>query len=148
MLALTALAIAACSPDVGPRGPSLSRLPLAPHTQVVFQQRVCDEGANSFCAVEEVLAGSGYASPDALLAAETRLLRSLHWRRVNADTGLERAAYSPAGHLRLTYATARGELESVAFGWVQRPHRIAVALAHTLFERTPALALQVEVGQG
>jgi hypothetical protein len=114
----------------------------------VFEERVCDAGANAFCAVELVLAGSGYPSPDALLTAETRLLRRLHWKRVNADTGLERAAYSPAGRLRLTYATARGELESVEFGWVQRPHRIAVALADTLFDRTPALAMQVEVGQG
>jgi hypothetical protein len=145
---LLALLIVACSPDTGPRSPSLSHVPLVPNSRVLLQVRSCDTGAYAFCSLQLVVVGRGYPTANALLDSETELLRAHHWHRANADTGLERAAYSPSGKLRLTYATAHGELESIDLGWVQRPRRITVALAHTLFENTPALSLLVEVSAG
>jgi hypothetical protein len=140
--------IGGCSPDTGPRSPSFAKVPLAPHSHVLLKVRACNRGANAFCALEAVVIGSGYPSSNALLESETRLLRRLHWRRANADTGLQRAAYSPGGKLRLTYATAHGELEGIDLGWQQRRHAIEVALAHTLFVDRPALSLLVEEGTG
>jgi hypothetical protein len=148
VLLTPSLALGGCGPDTGPRSPSLSAVPLAPRAHVLLQVRACNRGANAFCALELVVVGEGYPTAAALLSSETRLLRRLHWRRANADTGLERAAYSPGGHLRLTYATAHGELEGIELGWVQRRRPISVALAHALFQNTPALSLLVEEGQG
>jgi len=140
--------IVGCSPDTGPRSPSLSLVPLAPRARVLLQVRACNGGANAFCALQLVVVGSGYPTAHALLDAETHLLRTHHWLKVNADTALERAAYSPGGKVRVTYATAHGELESIELGWTQRRRPITVALAHTLFENRPALALLVENGTG
>jgi hypothetical protein len=141
-------ALAACSPDTGPRSPSLAKVPLAPRSRVLLQVRACNSGANAFCALQLVLVGDGYATANSLLESEARVLHRLHWKRANADTGLERAAYSPGGRIRLTYATAHGELESIDLGWTKRRHPIEVALAHALFRNTPALALLVEEGTG
>jgi hypothetical protein len=142
------LLLVGCSPSTGPRSPSLKLVPLAPNSRVLLHVRVCNRGTNAFCALQLVVVGRGYRTAVAMIDSETRLLHALRWRRVNADTGLERAAYSPSGRLRLTYATAHGELESIELGWTQRRRKITVALAHTLFANTPALALLVEEGSG
>lgn len=115
---------------------------------MVTDIRACDGGANAYCGLELVVVGHGYRSPDALLAGESKLLRRLHWHHANADTALERAADSPADRLRVTYATTKGELTSIELGWVHRRPAFAVALAHTLFGRQPALAMVVEEGAG
>jgi hypothetical protein len=148
LLCSLSLLIVGCSPDTGPRSPSLSLVPLAPHSHVMLQVRACNGGANPFCSLQLVVVGSGYSTAHALLDTEAQLLRRRHWRKVNADTALERAAYSPGGKVRLTYATAHGELESIELGWTQRRRLITVALAHTLFENRPAIALLVENGTG
>jgi hypothetical protein len=147
-LCAIALVLAGCSPDTGPRSPSLATVPLAPHSRVLLQIRACNSGNNSFCALQLVVVGDGYPSSDALLESETGTLHKLHWRSVNADTGLQRAAYSPSGKLRLTYATAHGELEGIELGWAKRRRAIEVALAHALFRKTPALSFLVEEGTG
>jgi len=147
-LCAVASVLAACGPNTGAGSPALSTVPLAPHSHVALRIRACNKGADAFCALELVLVGHGYTTSNALLDSEASLLARLHWRQAHADTGLERAANSPGGGLRLTYATARGELQSIGLGWSKRAPALAVALAHTMFDNVPALALLVEVGSG
>jgi hypothetical protein len=115
---------------------------------VLLKVHACNGGANAFCALQLVVVATGYPNSNALLDRETQLLGRMHWRRANADTGLQRAAYSPRGKLRLTYATAHGELEGIELGWARRRRAIQVALARTLFVNQPALSLLVEEGTG
>ena len=102
---------------------------------------------NAFCALELVVAARATdREGDAL--GESVLLRRLHWRPANADTGLERAAYSPGDKLRVTYATGHGELASIELGWTKRRRVVEVALARLLFANRPAMSMLVEIGPG
>ncbi len=148
MIAIVVLVVGGCAPGGADRTPSLASVPLVRGAHVRVRVRVCNKGANAFCALELVVAGTGYRTSMQLLRAETALLKRLHWRHANADTGLERAAYAPGGKLRLTYATPKGDLESVDLGWVQRNRTIRVALAHVMFENEPAMSMLVEDGPG
>ena len=148
MLAAIVLAVGGCTPGGADRSPSLASVPLARGAHVIVHVRVCNKGANAFCALELVVVGDGYRNSVQLLMAETRLLKRLHWKHANADTGLERAAYTPGDKLRMTYATPKGDLESVELGWVQRSRAITIALSHVMFENTPALSMLVEEGPG
>jgi hypothetical protein len=147
-IAAVVLAVGGCGSGGADRSPSLARVPLVRGAHVMVHVRVCNKGANAFCALELVVVGGGYRTPSEMLTAETGLLKRLHWKHANADTGLERAAYAPGDKLRLTYATAKGDLESVELGWVQRNRVVTVALAHEMFENTPALSMLVEEGAG
>ncbi len=142
------LAVAGCAPGGADRVPSLASVPLARGAHVIVHVRVCNKGANAFCALELVVAGDGYRNSGQMLTAETILLKRLRWKHANADTGLERAAYDPGDKLRITYATPKGDLESVELGWVQRRRPVTVALSHVMFENKPALSMLVEEGPG
>lgn len=140
---LLVLAVGGCG---GTRSPSLAALPLAPRTHITTRLRTCDRGANAFCALQLVVLGSGYASPQALLRAENRVLRAHGWTRADAPVGQERAADSPGDKLRVTYATASGELEAVDLGWIKRPRPLTVALSRAIFGHESSLAMVLEIG--
>jgi hypothetical protein len=108
--------------------------------------RQCDRGSGPFCAVELVVVARRYRTSDALLASERRQLRKLGWTGTGGDTGDEQAADSPGHKLRLTYATAYGDLKGIDLGWIQRSRRITLALSHVLFNRSAAMSLMLELG--
>ncbi len=140
-----ALLVAGCGGG-GDRVPSLRRLPLVPGLQAVASQRVCNTGANAYCALELVLRGHGYASSIHLQKAERLLLQRRGWKKVNAPVGQELAADSPSGRLRVTYAAANMELEAVDLGWVKRSRRITLILSREIFDHQPAMAVLLQIG--
>jgi hypothetical protein len=139
-----ALVLAGCGG--GDRVPSLARLPLVPGLQTLTSQRVCNPGANAYCALELVVQGRGYASSLELQRAERRLLKARGWKKVNAPVGQELAADSPSGRLRVTYAAANMELEAVDLGWVKRSRRVTLSLSQAIFDHQPALAVLLQIG--
>ena len=145
-LAASAAALAGCGQSAASRTPDLARLPLVGGTSIVTQARQCDRGANSFCAVELVLVDPRFRNSADLLEAEHRLLRGAGWSGANGDTGEQHAAESPGQKLRVTYATADGDLKGIDLGWIQRPRPITLALSRALFDRKPALSLMLENG--
>jgi hypothetical protein len=144
---VAALLVAGCG-NGGTRIPSLGGLPLAAGSRVSVRERVCDPGENAFCALELVVQSHEFKTSSNLLGAESLLLRQRGWRRANAPTGLERAADSPRGRLRVTYATAADDLESIELGWVHRSHTVALALSRALIARRSTLSVLLEVGTG
>ena len=87
-----------------------------------------------------------FRSAGALVASEHRHLRKLGWIGSAGDNGDERAAQSPGHKLRLTYATAAGDLIGIDQGWIKRPRAIELTLSRAMFERTPAISIMLEAG--
>jgi hypothetical protein len=116
-----------------------------PGTKIVAQARQCDAGGSAYCAVEIVLAGPSYKDSQDLLGVERERLVSLGWTREGADTGNEHAADSPGHKLRVTYATALGDLTGIDLGWIKRPQPITLALSRSVFQRTAALSMMLEL---
>ena len=143
---MTAAALAGCGQSAKSRTPDVSQLPLVQGATVVTQVRECDKGADAFCAIELVVADRRYKTSDDLLLSEHHQLLSHGWSGAGGDTGNERAADSPGHKLRLTYATATGDLQGVELGQIKRPGKIWIALSHTLFDQVPALSMMLEVG--
>ena len=141
-----AVALAGCSQGSVSHRPSLGELPLVGGAMIVANVQQCDRGASSFCAIELVVVDGRYPSSDALVTGEHRKLRKQGWAGAGGDTGDERAAESPGRKLRVTYATAYGELKGIDLKWVQRPHTITMALSRAMFDRHPAMALLLEPG--
>ncbi|MGI8902910.1 MAG: hypothetical protein ACR2IP_04495 [Solirubrobacteraceae bacterium] len=129
-----------------PRVPASSALPLVGGAGIVASARQCDPGANAFCALQLVVTGSRYPSSGELLRSENRRLRQLGWTATHADIGDERAAESPGRRVRVTYATADGDLQGIEQGWIKRSRTIYLALDRTLFDRTPAISVMLEAG--
>jgi hypothetical protein len=142
-----ALGVAGCG-NGGQRGPSLAGLPLAQGSRITLRDRVCDQGANAFCALELVVTSPVFRSSQNLLGAESLLLRQHGWLRANAPTGLERAADSPRDRLRVTYATAGGDLQGIDLGWVHRARTVTLALSRALIEHHSTLSVLLQVGSG
>ncbi len=148
-LAATAALIAAlsgCGGSASGRRPDVAGLPLVNGAKIVSQVQRCDKGANAYCAEELVVVGSRYRTSTQLVKSEQTHLRKLGWRAVNGDTGNESAAESPGHKLRLTYATAYGDLTGIDLGWIKRAHPIALSLSHQLFSQTSAMSMMLEVG--
>ena len=145
-LALSAAVLAGCGQGGSARTPDLSQLPLVKGTNIVTQIKQCDRGANAFCAVELVVVHPGFKSSADLLQAEHRHLRRAGWSATNGDTGEQQAAESPGHQLRVTYATADGDLKGIDLGWIQRPRSITLALSRALFDRRPSLSVMLETG--
>ncbi|MGI8413818.1 MAG: hypothetical protein ACR2QA_15280 [Solirubrobacteraceae bacterium] len=147
MLTALFLALAGCG---GGRGagvpPSAASLPLVDGATVVAQNRQCDSGANAFCALELVVVDPRYRSSTDLVSGERQHLRAAGWPGVNADTGLQRAAESPGRKLRVTYATAEGDLQGIEQNWIKRPQSIQLALSRALIARDSVISLMVESG--
>ena len=148
LLALPVLiaGLSACGPGGGNRSPDLERLPLVSGARVVAQASQCDQGASAYCALELVVVDPRFSSSDDLVKGERDHLLAAGWTRVNGDTGDERAAQSPGHKLRVTYATASGDLKGIDLGWIQRSRPLALALSRSLFDRASAMSLMLELG--
>ena len=143
---LAPIALAGCGGDTADRTPSLRGLPLAPRAHVEISHRVCDPGANAFCALQLVVVANGYRTSRDLLGAEKSLLKHHGWSPANAPNGLERAADAPGDRLRVTYATASGDLQGVDLGWIRRSRDVTLALSRTMLAHVTALSMLLEVG--
>lgn len=145
-LAGCSLALAACGGGGASGRLSLRQLPLVPGATVLTQTRQCDRGTDAFCAVEAVIVGPSFTSSGALVESEHRHLHSLGWTTSAGDDGDEVAADSPGHKLRVTYATAVDDLIGIDEKWIKRPPNIKFTLSRTLFNRTPAMSIMLEVG--
>jgi hypothetical protein len=125
---------------------SLADIPLAPGVKVVFHQRRCDPGVSSYCSVEFVLTGPRYPSSAALREAQRAVLKRAGWGSAHGETDAERAAQSPHGNLRMTYATAFNDLLSIDQGTIERAPGVSRALSRQLFSQTPALSGILQTG--
>ena len=113
---------------------------------MVAQVRDCDGGANAFCAIELVIVDHRYKTSSELVDGEHSQLRKHGWTGGQGDTGEQKAADSPGHKLRVTYATASGDLRGVDLGSIQRPRRITLALSKVMFDQAPAMSILLEVG--
>jgi hypothetical protein len=129
-----------------PGAASLAEIPLAPGAKVVYQQRRCDPGVSSYCSVQFVLAGPRYPSSAALRDAQLAALKRAGWGTAHGGTDAERAADSPHGKLRMTFATAFNDLLSLDQGTIERGPGVGVALSRQLFSQTPALSAMLQSG--
>jgi hypothetical protein len=140
------LALAGCGHGGNPRSVGVTDIPLPDNTTVAAQVRSCDRGANAYCAIELVVVGSAYNDSAALQASETEKLKRLGWSEGNGPDGPERSADSPGHELRLSYATAYGDLLGIDSSWIQRAPPIGRALSKVMFDRAPALSLMLQRG--
>lgn len=123
-----------------------SAIPLVPGAHVAVQSRACDQGSHSFCAIDLVVVDHGYQSSDVLAKDESAVLRKNGWSPADGDTGSQSAANSPGHKLRLTYATATGDLQAIDLGFIGRPWPITYALSNSIFDRTAAMSMMLENG--
>jgi hypothetical protein len=146
-LALFALfALAGCGSNTSSRSLSVRQIPLVPGAKIVTQARVCDGGSNPYCALEVVAVDRNVSSSGALTASEDRLLHRLGWKSSAGDDGDEAAANSPGQKLRITFASAFADLLGIDEHWITRSTKVEMALDRTMFERTPAMSLMLELG--
>ncbi len=122
------------------------QLPLVHGARIVSQGKQCDRGAAAFCSLEIVAVDPRYHSSQELADAEDALVRKAGWSTTDADTGDERAAESPGHKLRVTYATAYGDLKGIDVGWIHRSRQIALALSRAMFDRSSAISLELDRG--
>jgi hypothetical protein len=142
----TVVALAGCGQQASTASPTLSQLPLASGASIVAQVHECDKGAKAFCAIELVVVGRGYNSSVDLVKAQRRRLKQSGWSGVAPDDGQQRAAQSPGQKLRITYATAAADLLGIDLEWIKRPRPITFALAHAMFDGSPAMSILLEAG--
>jgi hypothetical protein len=147
-LALVAVALAGCgtASNASQRTPTAAALPLVPGSHIVEQVRRCDRGTNAFCAIDLVVLNEHYNSSDILARDESHVLRKHGWSLSDGDTGLQSAANSPGHKLRLTFATASGDLREIVLGVINRPWPITYALSSSMFDRAAAMSMRLEVG--
>jgi hypothetical protein len=147
-LALTTLALvlAGCGGSGSKRVPPVAHLPLVPGAKIVTQVRRCDPGANAYCAWELVVVDPRYRSSDVLMLAERHHLLHQGWSTANAETGEQEAANSPGHRLRVTYATASGDLRGIDLGWIKRSAAVTMTLSQTMFRHTAAMSMLLETG--
>ena len=126
--------------------PAVSQLPLVPGSQIVAQVRQCDQGSHAYCGIDIVVRNPGYDSSDVLARDESRLLRKSGWSLSDGDDSLQSAANSPGHKMRLTYATASGDLQEIDLTIINRPWPIQYALANSMFDRAAAMSMRLEVG--
>jgi len=124
----------------------LGSVPLVDGAKIVVQSRQCDRGANAYCALEAVVVDPRFPSSEELVKGEQLLLKTRRWSTVDGYTGEQTAAESPGHKLRLTYATAYGDLKGIDLVWFQRPRAIALALSRAMFDRDSAMSLTLEAG--
>jgi hypothetical protein len=147
LVAAAAAVLAGCGGQgQTPVSASLADVPLAPGAKVVWYQRRCDAGVSSYCSVQFVLAGPRYPSSAALRDAQRAVLKRAGWGSAHGETDAERAAQSPHGNLRMTYATAFNDLLSIDQGTIERAPGVSLALSRQLFSQTPALSGILQTG--
>jgi hypothetical protein len=140
------LILAGCGASHAPRTPVASDIPLVPGAEIAVQTHACDRGSRAYCSVDLVVVDHHYRSSDYLALDESHVLRKHGWSLADGDTGLQTAANSPGHKLRLTFSTADGDLREVDLGTINRPWPIVYALSSTMFERTAAMSMRLEVG--
>ena len=113
---------------------------------VVAQAVQCDRGANAFCSLQLAVVDLRYRTSQQLADAEHDLVKRSGWTGADADTGDERAAESPGHKLRITFATAYGDLKGVDVGWIRRSRQVALALSKAMFDRASAVSIELEHG--
>jgi hypothetical protein len=145
-VALVAVAIAGCGANKPQTTPAASDIPLVPGAEIAVQTRACDQGSHAFCAIDLVVVDRHYTSSDVLAKDESHVLRQHGWSSADGDTSLQSAANSPGHKLRLTYATAAGDLEAIDLQYIGRPWPIQYALSSAIFDRTAAMSMMLEVG--
>jgi hypothetical protein len=143
-VAAAAVVLAGCGG--GARSPKLESLPLVPGAHVVTQVRLCDQGSKPYCALELVVADPRYTSSRELVVAERNLLRGRGWTGANAQTADELADESPGDKLRITYATAYGDLKGIDLAWIQRTKQLQKSLSRQMFAGTPSMSAQLQIG--
>jgi hypothetical protein len=143
---LLLVALAGCGSVHGAPPPTVDQVPLVPGAKVVEQATQCDKGANAFCALEFVVVDPHFKTSEDLVNAEHDVVHAAGWAGLGADTGNERAAESPGHKLRVTYATANGDLTGIDLGWIHRSRTIAVALSKTLFNHASAMSVELDQG--
>lgn len=121
-------------------------IPLVPGAEIAVQTRACDRGSRAFCSIDLVVVDRHYISSDVLARDESHVLRKHGWSLADGDTSLQSAANSPGHKLRLTFATANGDLRQIDLGTIIRPWPITYALSSTMFDRTAAMSMRLEVG--
>jgi hypothetical protein len=144
--AVLVVALAGCGQSTAQRTPDIAKLPLVSGAQVALRVQRCDKGVNAFCGYELVVAGPRYRSADQLVKDEHRLLLGRGWTGANAETGEQHAADSPGHKLRVTYATAYGDLKGIDLGWIKRSRKITLALSNAMFRHAPTMSMLLEVG--
>lgn len=130
----------------GARSPKLAAVPLVPGAHVVTNVRLCDQGAKPYCELELVVAAPHYGSSRLLVLAERNLLRAHDWTGASPQTADQLADESPGNKLRITYATAYGDLKGIDLGWIQRTSEVQRSLAAQMFAGTPAMSAQLQIG--
>jgi hypothetical protein len=113
---------------------------------VVTSAGRCDQGANPYCTLELVIVDRNYKSARDLVVAERDLLTHRGWTAVAPPTADELADESPGHNLRVTYATAYGDLKGVDLGWVERSLEVRRSLGEQLFAGAPAISALVQSG--
>jgi hypothetical protein len=78
--------------------------------------------------------------------AERDRLRAEGWIGASPTTGDQLANESPNNKLRVTYATAFEDLKGADIGWITRSWPTVGALDKTIFNRTVAMSLLLEIG--
>jgi hypothetical protein len=145
-LAALGLALGGCGGSGSSRDPNLTQLPLVHGANIVAQVRRCDRGVNPYCAIELVVTDRRFKTSTDLIDAQHEQLRKHGWTGGTGDTGDQKAADSPGHKLRVTYATASGDLKGVDLGSIERPRQITLALSGVLFDQAPAMSIMLEVG--
>ena len=138
-VAAAALALAGCG--TGRRVPDLGGLPLAAGSRVVVQAKLCNPGANAYCADELVVTNPTFRTSMDFLNMERAILHKLGWTGQYAPNGNEHSDDSPGHELRVIFATAQGDLIGIDFGWIKRSRSVALALSHAIFARQPTLSM-------
>ena len=108
--------------------------------------RQCTGGSNAYCSLELVVLGPRYRSSRALVLAERDSLRAAGWIGASPTTGDQLANESPHNKLRVTYATAFQDLKGADIDWIKRSWPTISALDQTVFNRTVAMSLLLEIG--
>lgn len=145
-LILLGASLAGCGSSAASRKPNLAQLPLVSGANVIAEVHSCDRGANAYCAIELVIVDHRSKTATDLVEAEHAQLRKHGWTGGQGDTGDQKAADSPGHKLRVTYATAAGDLRGVDLGTIQRPRGITLALSRAMFDQAPAMSVMLEVG--
>jgi hypothetical protein len=151
LVALTALAalgagVAGCGSSGARHRPGRQQLPLVHGANVVAKEHSCDRGKDAYCAIELVVVDRRYKTSTDLVEDEHAQLLSHGWTGGQGDFSQQKAADSPGHKLRVTYATASGDLRGVDLGTIQRPRGITLALSRVMFDQAPAMSIMLEVG--
>lgn len=144
-LALLGLVLAGCGGVGNKRDVGVTQLPLPAGARVASSVRVCDRGANPFCAVQLVVVGapSTYPTSADLLNAENHRLQKLGWTDSRGDTGKQLAAESPGHELRVTLDSAYNDLLALDTSQIHRAAATGRALSAAIFDRRSAISLML-----